>query len=234
MDQKLTLNVYHIDNRLNISGPEYLSPAFANAVYDYRLKKATYDINLTAEAGLNVPNETYRGSLTLKYHQRIGKKYDLNFRAFAGGFATDAVVPSALRYGLNGSGDPFGESTIIDRAGEVNWLNRQIIEDHGGFRSLQANRFGRTLLTAGFTAETFSSLLNIYADVGTGQINAGADNDLYFTSGLQVNLPGNVLKVYLPLAGTQFLNGVPESDNEFARNISFSLTWPIVDNMLPK
>lgn len=232
MDQKLTFNLYHFDNRNNIG--EYFSPSFATAVYNYGLHKPFYDIDLQAETGFNAPNSTYRGSLTLGYHQRIGKKYDVYLRGFVGGFAADANIPTPLRYGLSGSGDPFGENILIDRAGNVNWLNRQIVTDHGGFRSLQAGRFGSLLTTAGITTEVLGSFLMAYGDIGTGQTVRGDDYDLYYSAGFQVSIPGDILKIYLPLLGSQFVDGVPASGNNFAQNIAFSLTFRDLNDLIPR
>lgn len=146
----------------------------------------------------------------------------LRMRLFYGTFLNqDNVHPSfALR--MSGSTDYLMESTFLDRAmisEKFVALEHQTDLRQGGFRNYLPSAYSNDwLFAANFNLDIpVIGFFSIYGDVG---LLPGSD--LLYDTGLQFGFIRNALRVYVPLAGSNF-NGFVEGFNQMGEQIRFTL-----------
>lgn len=209
----------------DVTPGDWYLPVFGRATWEMRGGNKLYDVHLRGEAGGSVAEEVLRASGALYYRRKFGKKKKMYARGrlFAGAITSPNVpsgsTPTLLRYGLAGSGDPFGENIMFDRIGSSNFLSRQIFTDHGGFASNIPAAFDRALFSMNLAVST-PALLEVYGEGAYGKM-ADSDGETYYSAGLRLPLFSDAIRINVPLVGTVY-DSVPESWNELGQNITFT------------
>ena len=150
-------------------------------------------------------------------------------RGFAGGMLADDPVTNLLRYGLSGSNDPFGSHVMLDRNRVSTWLNRQLIYDHGGFRSLSNARFDKYLVTAGVDfqlPQKWIRFIYLFGNAGVGNSFDLGGPQFYYDAGFRFAFLKDAISINFPLVGVGYANGTPTNFKSFAQAITFSFELP--------
>ncbi|MGM0582261.1 MAG: M1 family metallopeptidase [Bacteroidota bacterium] len=196
---------------------------------DYQILSAIYNIengNALTEYSFNSeiqhkPKDftLWKNKAVLKHQYQQRKFASLNL--FFGTFLNNDNVHPSFQLGMSGSTNYLMESTFLDRAQISNTFTafeHQTDLEHGGFRAfLPAATTNNWLAAANVDIDMpFINLVSLYGDVGV------ISNDVYYGSGLKIDLFNNALGFYFPLVGTNF-NGVVENFVSFRDQIRFSL-----------
>lgn len=181
-----------------------------------------YNLRVMGELGGNTSEGVYRVALTGNYERKLGRKMRLGFRGFAGAILSSDPAPFLLHYRISGSGDPFGENILMDRAGTSSWLSQQVVRDHGGFSSMTGGTFDRAVLSATTDLRLPVKLLSVFGGVAAGIGTDGIPNQSFYEAGLRLNMFGQALHINFPVLGTVYDGLFPDFDT-FGNGITFSL-----------
>lgn len=203
-----------------VSPDDWYLPAYGRLVWNADGKTLGKELHARIEVGGNFPDKVMRASGELSCKRMLSKKRNtfIQWRVFAGGILADGEAAPLFRWGLSGSGDPFAEGLLFDRAGTSKWLNHQILTDHGGFSTLEGATFDK-LLTSGNLVYHTPFRLELFGDLAYGR--SFNSDGFYYAAGLRIPFLGDGLRVNFPLYGTVY-DGFPDSFNSFGKNITFS------------
>lgn len=232
----LSISSYHIGLR-DVTGNKFVfkndyKPYYVAARWSYLNNKTINKYGIDAEFGFH-DQDAIRVMISPKYIRNYTRKGEIHLSAFAGGFITNKNVPKPLRLGLSGSFDPFGENIYFDRPilyaddrpQVTTWLNRQITEDQGSFKSITGVTTANWLVSAsGAISMPFTSNIKIFGDIGfLPNENTKLIEKTYFDAGVSVHAFKKILNIYYPLTGSIYNHNVPQSFKNFYQNITFSI-----------
>ena len=164
------------------------------------------------------------------YYRYYAKKRAVKVRLFGGRFLQNSPN-SEFFLGLSGSPDYRRQTAFLDRqqiSPTFAAQTHQTDERDGGFRAFLPVLSQRWLSTLSLQADLPVTNLAVFADFGLTADKMtlpGLDRaaqDTFYDAGLVVPL-GGILNLYLPLAGSQYANGLPASRQDFTDRIRFSL-----------
>ncbi|OWP63898.1 hypothetical protein CDA63_06710 [Hymenobacter amundsenii] len=166
---------------------------------------------------------------TATYARYYNPKKQVRLRLFGGGFLKQGSE-SPFAMGLSGSFDYRRQTAFLDRQqiSDAFTAQRHQTDDRdGGFKSFQPVASRHWLTTLGLEADLPVTSLAVFADLGATKekfATPGRDaHRAYYDAGLVVPVAGKFLRFYLPLAGTQYANGLPNSRQDFTNRIRFVL-----------
>ncbi|WP_426492959.1 M1 family metallopeptidase [Hymenobacter sp. 102] len=190
---------------------------------------------LAADASRDISAQ--RASLlrvTAMYGRYYNARKQVRARLFGGTFLKSS---QDFQMGLSGSFDYRRQHTFLDRQQISPTFAAQLhqTDDRDGAFKGYLPVVSRDWLTSlNLEADLPVTPLAAYADLGLGKVrNAGSLSSVtrsYYGAGLilpvsQLIIPTakNFLRIYIPVAGSQFSNGLPESRRDFTSNIRFVL-----------
>lgn len=219
---KFTLESLLIGDRTegDILPDDWYLPAFGRAIWQADGRSFGKELHARIEVGGNLPDKVLRASGELTYKHTLGntKNTFIKGRVFVGGIFADGETAPLFRWGLSGSGDPFAEGLLFDRAGNSSWLSNQLLTDHGAFSTLEGAAFDR-LLTAGNFVFHSPIRLEAFGDIAYGR--SFNSEGLYYAAGIRVPFMGDALRINFPIYGTVY-DGLPEDLKTFSNNITFT------------
>ena len=184
------------------------------------------------------PTVRFDGANVLKVSARYEQFYSRRKSVVLRGFAGAIVNKRKQDYiflGLSGSPDYLRETVFLDRAQVSRALRagpRQTDDRDGGFHAWVPVLSNRWVATAGLEAQVPLVPLTLFGDVGaTPGVRATGAAQTYYGTGLIVPLLNNVLRFYLPLAGSSYAHDTPASWADLSSNIRFSLH---LESLLPE
>jgi hypothetical protein len=173
---------------------------------------------------------------TATYGRYYSAKKQVRARLFGGRFLQSSNF-TEFYMGLSGSPDYRRQTAFLDRQQISDVFTAQLHQTDdrdGAFKSyvpttsgLQANS-QRWLSTLNLEADLPVTSLAVFADFGatkefqTLYESRGAQR-LYYDAGLVLPLFKNVFRLYLPVAGSQYEDGLPSSRKDFTDRIRFVL-----------
>ncbi len=186
------------------------------------------------------PNTRFDGAnvakLAVRYERFYSKKKSVAVRVFGG--RVFGRPQDFFFLGLSGSPDYLRETIFLDRAQIARTLQagpRQTDDRDGAFHAWVPAVSNRWLTSATLEAQVPKIPLTVYGDLGAARSSLTATTvdawRTYYGAGLVVPVLGNVLRVYLPLAGSNYAQDTPASWQEFSSNIRFALH---LENWLPE
>ena len=219
-----------------VSPSDWYLPVFGRGVWEVDGKSFSKEMHARVELGGNVPDKVLRlgGEFSCKRNFGKANKASFQWRVFAGGLLSEGEAAPIFQWGLSGSGDPFAENILFDRAGTGSWLGNQLLSDHGGFSTLEAARFDR-LLTAGNVVLRNRFGLAAFGDIAYGR--SFNSDGFYYAGGLRISLFKDALRVNFPLCGSVY-DGLPDSFRSLGQNITFTFEplkqlrktgWNVID-----
>jgi hypothetical protein len=201
--------------------PNYESDyQIVSAIYNIENGDAITEYNFNSEIQHKPQDFTlWKNKATLKYQYKQGNFTSLNL--FFGSFLNNDNVNPLFFLGMSGSTDYLMETAFLDRAqisSTYTAFEHQTDLEHGGFRAfLPTARTNNWLAAANIDIDVpFANFISLYGDVGL------ISNNVYYGSGLKIEIMNNLLGVYFPIIGTNY-NGVVDSLNGFRNQIRFSL-----------
>ena len=229
----LTLASHHIGIRgfreNEFDWQDDFRPYYVEAEWDYERDETIWSWGLNAELGGH-DVDMFRGSIAprLRFDYFRGKG-EVKLRLFAGGVLSARDMPFPLEYRLSGSFDPFGEQIYLDRRPlyderpmQSSWLDQQISEDQGAFKTILPVSSGRWLASGNANVKIpYVPIFRFFGDYGFAPV--GGEAVAYYDAGLALNMFGDVLNVYFPLAGSVYADDFPGDWSNFSENITFSL-----------
>jgi len=205
-------------------------PWYGRIVYDLNSQEALGSYSARGELGY-MEDLGVRLSGEVSAEKKLGnsQKWAVKGRGFAGLiFPQDgAGIPAQFQWGLNGSGDPFGETILFDRAQTGSWLGKQVLNDQGGFSTTDQSRYNLGLFTFNGAVST-PFILELFVDVGMGRRESFTTNSVVNQSagvtGVRIPLLRDAIRINIPLAefGDVGYSGFYDSWTRIGRNINFS------------
>jgi hypothetical protein len=203
------------------SPDDWYLPVYGSAAWDVKYARDRNQMNGHVEAGANIAQPMARVSLQADYTRKLSKKSHLYARAFAGIILASEPQPYLFQYRVSGSGDPFGESILLDRAGTSSSVfGRQVVRDHGNFGSIVDGSFDKGLFAFNAHYKTPFPLVSIFGDVAYGM--GSSTNTVYYDAGIRLNIFVETLMINFPVVGSNF-GGLPASGGDFFRGVNFSV-----------
>jgi hypothetical protein len=162
------------------------------------------------------------------YQRYYSAKKRVSARLFGGRFldsSTDFVI------GLSGSPDYRRQTAFLDRQMISHAYTAQIHQTDdrdGAFKAFLPVYSQKWLSTLNLQAELPVTRLGVFADFGAtnerfrieGKTNS---QRLYYDAGLVVPVIPDIFQLYLPVAGSQYQDGLPNSRQDFTDRIRFVL-----------
>ncbi|MBC7446510.1 MAG: hypothetical protein H7330_00445 [Hymenobacteraceae bacterium] len=172
------------------------------------------------------------GKLAVRYERYYSKHKSVSLRVFGGGMLNQRRQDYFF-LGLSGSPDYLRETIFVDRARRARMIEagpRQTDDRDGGFHAWVPAFSNRWLAATNLEAQLPKIPLTVYGDLGT-MPGTGGGATTYYGAGVITSLLGNALRVYLPIAGSNYLQNIPASWRDFTSNIRFALQ---LENLLPE
>ncbi|WP_165903710.1 M1 family metallopeptidase [Hymenobacter gummosus] len=169
--------------------------------------------------------------LALHYQRYYQQNKSVRVRLFGGRFFQQSA-PGEVRYvmGLSGSPDYRRQTVFLDRQQiSDTWTAQQHQTDNrdGAFKAYIPVAATKWLTTLNLEADLPVVPLQLFADFGaTDQrqlLPGGRNQRLYYDAGVALPLFGEGFTLYFPVAGSQYLDGLPASRKNFTDNIRFVL-----------
>src|SRR5688572_979 len=157
---------------------------------------------------------------SLRFERYWSKSQRFEARLFGGKFFNQGEVPFYM--GLSGSPDYLRESIFLDRAQKSEGIRAfadQTDGRDGAFKNFNPIFTDDWLST--LNLETDIPFLPLAAYLDLGKV-AGQD-ELFYGTGLALNLGKGLFSLYLPIAGSNFADSTPEDFKEFRQNVRFRL-----------
>ncbi|WP_139925910.1 M1 family metallopeptidase [Hymenobacter sp. DG01] len=215
---------------------------------EYRVREGNALQNWSAHVELNyltpnadVDNPNQEAALlraTGTYSRYYSAEKQIRARLFGGTFLKSSSE-NPFFIGLSGSPDYRRQTAFLDRQQISATFTAQLHQTDdrdGAFKAYLPVGSQRWLSTLNLEADLPVTSLAVFADFGavskTRQTNTAGQSprSLYYDAGLVVPvirylLPTgqNILRVYLPVAGSQYANGLPSSRKDFTDRIRFVL-----------
>ncbi|MCC3157209.1 M1 family metallopeptidase [Hymenobacter sp. 15J16-1T3B] len=170
-----------------------------------------------------------RAALRYEHYYKQGKS--VRARLF-GGYFFQQTEGDARRYfmGLSGSFDYRRQTAFLDRQqiSDTYAAQRHQTDDRdGAFKAYIPVAADKWLTTLNLEAELPVTSFNVFADFGAVNrrqlLPDGRNQRLFYDAGLAVPLFNNVFRLYLPVAGSQYTDGLPNGFRDFSHRIRFVL-----------
>ncbi|HEX8505639.1 MAG TPA: M1 family metallopeptidase [Hymenobacter sp.] len=163
------------------------------------------------------------------YQRFYSPKKRVMVRLFGGRFLNQSFN-SAFVLGLSGSPDYRRQTAFLDRQQISDALTAQVHQTDnrdGAFKAFVPVGSGKWLSTVNLQADLPVTRLAVFADFGaTAERQRFLDRPgqrLFYDAGVVVPVVRNFFELYLPVAGSQYQSGVPDSFHDFTRRIRFVL-----------
>ena len=182
------------------------------------------------EAAANSPNSAVLLRAEARYLRYYSRSKRVQARLFGGRFL-QGPAQSDFVLGLSGSPDYRRQTPFFDRQQISPTLAAQTHQTDGrdgSFRAFLPVASTSWLSTLNLQADLPITKLAVFADFGaTGetQFLTGRPQGqrLFYDAGLTVPFFGEIVQLYIPVAGSQFQNGTPESRQDFTDGIRFQI-----------
>lgn len=165
-------------------------------------------------------NQTNALRGTVHFERYWSQHKNVKARLFGGKFFTQGSEPFYM--GLSGSPDYLKETIFLDRAQKsesIRALVDQTDNRDGAFKNYVPVFTDDWLTTLNLETDLPFVPLSAYLDLGkVAQID-----EVFYGTGLSLNIGKEFFSLYLPLAGSNFANDTPENFKDFRQNIRFSL-----------
>ncbi|GAB3306112.1 hypothetical protein GCM10027348_36350 [Hymenobacter tenuis] len=166
---------------------------------------------------------------TATYSRYYNAKKQVRARLFGGRFLKSTSA-NPFVMGLSGSPDYRRQTAFLDRQqiSDVYTAQRHQTDDRdGAFKAFLPATSNSWLSTLGLEADLPVTSLAVFTDLGATKefktISAERGSQrLYYDAGLVVPIK-KVFRLYLPIAGSQYANGLPSSRKDFTDRIRFVL-----------
>ena len=184
---------------------------------------------LTPDAGTDNPSQDAAlVRATATYRRYYNAKKQVRARLFGGGFLKSGSE-SPFAMGLSGSFDYRRQTAFLDRQQISDTFTAQLHQTDdrdGAFKAYLPVATQKWLTTLGLEADLPVTSLAVFADFGLTkrsflQQNTNGQVRGYYDAGLVLPLAKNILRLYLPVAGSQYANGLPSSRKDFTDRIRF-------------
>ncbi|MBX0290877.1 M1 family metallopeptidase [Hymenobacter sp. HSC-4F20] len=184
---------------------------------------------LTPDAEVdNTAREAALLRATATYSRYYNAKKQIRARLFGGHFLKSGSE-SPFVIGLSGSPDYRRQTAFLDRQRISDTFTAQVHQTDdrdGAFKAYLPVSSRRWLSTLGVEADLPVTPLAVFADFGATaeyRFIVRAPQRLYYDAGLVLPLAKNILRLYLPVAGSQYADGLPSSRQDFTNRIRFVL-----------
>ena len=190
---------------------------------NYRIWKnsALQDMSLQVQfqhLGPDYNTDNFNLKATANYERYWSKNKKFMVRGFGGKFFNDG----SYFMGLSGSPDYLKETIFLDRAQQSDSyraLLDQTDNADGAFKNFIPVFSNEWMTTLNLQTDLPILPFSAYLDLG----KAGGYDELFYGTGLALNLGEGFFSLYLPIAGSNFVNDTPENFKDFKQNIRFSL-----------
>ncbi|MCC2546935.1 M1 family metallopeptidase [Hymenobacter sp. BT175] len=182
---------------------------------------------------LSVENFSEQGRMiraAANYEFFYSPKSSVRVRLFGGRFLQDEnQAPFVI--GLSGSPDYRRQTAFLDRQQISQTFTAQLHQTDnrdGAFKAYMPVGSTRWLSTLNLEATIPYTSYSVFADFGATKekftVAAGRNPQrLYYDAGLSFPLIKNVVSIYLPVAGSQYSNGLPSNFKNFTDQVRFVL-----------
>lgn len=166
------------------------------------------------------------------YFRHYAPKKKVQVRLFGGRFLEQ---PSGSEFviGLSGSPDYRRQTAFLDRQQISHSVTAQIHQTDdrdGAFKGFIPAFDGTWVSTLNVQADLPITRLAVFADLGAthdryfvSESTTRNDQRLFYDAGLVVPIVPNIFQFYLPIAGSQYVDGLPSSRQDFTDRIRFVL-----------
>ncbi|SFP76142.1 M1 family metallopeptidase [Hymenobacter arizonensis] len=161
------------------------------------------------------------------YERFYAPKKRVNVRLFGGRFLTQSSN-NLFVLGLSGSPDYRRQTAFLDRQQISRSLTAQVHQTDnrdGAFKAFVPAFSTEWLSTLNLQADLPITGLAVFADFGATAerqpANGTSSQRLFYDAGVVVPVIRNFFELYLPVAGSQYNNGFPDSRKDFTDRIRF-------------
>jgi hypothetical protein len=182
---------------------------------------------------LSVENSSVQATLlraSATYSRFYSAKKQVQARLFGGRFLQKAnEAPFVI--GLSGSPDYRRQTAFLDRQQISDAFTAQVHQTDdrdGAFKGFVPVFSQRWLSTLNLQADLPVTGLGVFTDFGVTKedkvlYSSRGEQNFFYDAGLVVPIIKNVFQFYLPVAGSQYENGLPSSRKDFTDRIRFVL-----------
>ncbi|MFC7668447.1 hypothetical protein ACFQT0_14505 [Hymenobacter humi] len=163
------------------------------------------------------------------YERFYSPKKRVSARLFGGRFLTQSAN-NAFVMGLSGSPDYRRQTAFLDRQQISNTFTAQVHQTDnrdGAFKAYVPASSSKWLSTLNLQADLPVTNLAVFADFGAtaerNLLESGSSQRLYYDAGLVLPLVRNFFELYLPVAGSQYESGLPNSGRDLFNRVRFVL-----------
>lgn len=182
------------------------------------------------EAAANSPSSAVLLRAEARYGRYYARSKRVQARLFGGRFLQGAAQ-SDFVLGLSGSPDYRRQTPFFDRQQISPVLAAQTHQTDGrdgAFRAFLPVASTSWLSTLNVQADLPITKLAVFADFGatseTQRLAGRAQGQrLFYDAGLTVPFFGEIVQLFIPVAGSQFRNGTPESRQDFTDGLRFQI-----------
>ena len=182
------------------------------------------------QAAFNSTNSAALLRAEARYLRYYSRSKRLQLRLFGGRFLQGAAQ-SDFVLGLSGSPDYRRQTPFFDRQQISPTLAAQVHQTDGrdgAFKAFLPVASTSWLSTVNVQADLPLTKLAVFADLGaTGETQVLAARPqgqrLFYDAGLTVPFFGEIVQLYIPVAGSQFRSGTPESRQDFTDGLRFQI-----------
>jgi hypothetical protein len=192
---------------------------------NYRIWKndALQDMSLQLQYQRLQDADYEEGSHSFKAIANYSRYWSKNKKFMARGFwGNFFYVPNDFVMGLSGSPDYLKETIFLDRA-DKSESYRALIDQtdnaDGAFKNYIPVYSDHWMTTLNLQTDLPVLPFSAYLDLG----RAHGNDELFYGTGLALNVGEGFFSLYLPIAGSNFVNDTPENFKDFKQNIRFSL-----------
>ncbi|MCR5888855.1 M1 family metallopeptidase [Hymenobacter sp. J193] len=188
---------------------------------------------LTPKPGLVISQAEARLLRAAGTYQRFyNARKSVSVRLFGGRFLSNVAATDPMQayvLGLSGSPDYRYQTAFLDRQqiSPVLAAQRHQTDDRdGAFKAYLPVTSSKWLSTLNLQGDLPVTSLKVFADFGATShkvlLEDGRQRRLFYDAGLIVPIiPGGVFQFYVPVAGSQYSNGLPSSRKDFTDNLRF-------------
>ena len=214
-----------------------ITSSISTAEYSVRHEDALRTWSANVELNHLLSNSTEgndKGGVLLRasatYQRYYSLKKRVQVRVFGGRFLqgndrSDFVI------GLSGSPDYRRQTPFLDRQQISHALTAQVHQTDnrdGAFKAFMPVSSARWLSSINAQIDVPGLPLAIFGDVGASSesnflAGRATSQRLYYDAGLTLPVVRNIFEIYLPVAGSQYRDGLPTSRQNFTDNIRFVL-----------
>ncbi|MBF9220870.1 M1 family metallopeptidase [Hymenobacter ruricola] len=211
--------------------------SIVTANYSVRHSDALQDWSANVELNHLLANSVEsndQGAILLRaeaaYQRFYSPQKRVQVRLFGGRFLQSGAQTDFV-LGLSGSPDYRRQTPFLDRQQISHALTAQVHQTDnrdGAFKAFVPVASQKWLSSLNVQADVPALPLAVFADLGAtseSQFLAGraTSQRLFYDAGVTLPFVRNVFEVYVPVAGSQFNNGLPGSRQEFTDGIRFVL-----------